>query len=151
MPENEEQKPTETPKTFTQEQVNALLAEQRRKVESKFPDYDELKTSKAELDKIKSASQTEIEKALERANQAETKLSAYEAKEQAAQWAAEIVKDSEIPASVLRGNTREELQAHFDQLKDLAPKPARTPVPVGKASGDSASRAASALRSLRGQ
>lgn len=153
MPEdnenNGEQKP-ET-RTFTQEQVNALLAEQKRTVAAKFGDYDDLKAKASKLDEIEKASQTELEQALDRAAKAEAAVAGYQAKEQAAQWAAEIVKGSEIPASVLRGSTREEMQAHFDQLKELAPKPKRTPVPPGKSGTETGSRAAAALRELRGQ
>lgn len=141
------------PKSFTQDQVNALLAEQKRKDTAKFADYDDLKAAKTELDKLREESKTELQKALDRATAAESKVASFEAKEQAQQWAGEIVKGSEIPASVLRGSTREEMQAHFDQLKELAPKPPkRTSVPSGKpAGGDTGSRAVAALRELRGQ
>jgi hypothetical protein len=138
-------------RTFTQEQVNALLAKQKREDAAKFGDYDDLKTKAAELDQLKQASKTELEQALDRATKAEAAVAGFQAKEQAKQWAADIVRGSEIPAHVLRGSTREELQAHFDQLKELAPKPKRTPAPSGKpAGGDTGSRAVQALRALRG-
>lgn len=135
-------------KTFTQEQVNGLLADQKRKIGEKFGDYDDLKERASKLSEIEESSKTELQKALDRATAAETRIASFEAKEQTAKWAAEIVKGSGIPASVLRGSTREELEAHFTELKDLAPKPKRTPVPPGK-SGEQGSRAAEALRLLR--
>lgn len=153
MPEEEDPNPTDQPKTFTQEQVNALLADQKRKVGEKFADYDDIKAKASKLDQIQQESKTELEKALERATNAESAVAKYQAKEQTTTWAAEIVKDSEIPASVLRGSTREELEEHFNQLKDLAPttpKTKRTPVPTGKPTGgNTGSRAVAALRELR--
>lgn len=149
MPEenNEEQKPLET-KSFTQEQVNALLAETKRKEREKFADYDDVKAKAAQLDQIEQASKTETQKALDRAAELEKELSTYKTKEQVAAWAAEITKDSEIPASVLRGSTREELEQHFEQLKSLAPKPKRTSAPTGQPTGEPGSRSVAALRQL---
>lgn len=135
-------------KTFTQEQVNAFLADQKRKLSERFGDYDELKEKASKLTEIEEATKSELQKALDRAAEAEKRVAAFEQREQVAKWASEIVKGSSIPASVLRGTTREELEAHFNDLKDLAPKPKRTPVPAGKA-GESGSRAAEALRMLR--
>lgn len=146
MSEDNNEKPDE--RTFTQEQVNAMLADQKRKLGEKFGDYDDLKAAASKLAEIEESSKTELQKALDRATAAEERIAAYEAKEQTAKWAAEIVKGSSIPASVLRGSTREELEAHFNELKALAPTPKRTPVPAGKSGGEG-SRAAEALRLMR--
>lgn len=151
---NDDQKPAGgEPKTFTQEQVNALLAEQKRKVGEKFADYEDIKAKASKLDEIEQASKSELEREREARATAESELTKYREKEQVSQWAAEIVKDSEIPAVVLRGSTREELEEHFNQLKALAPqKPKRTPVPAGKPAGggETGSAAVAALRQLRG-
>jgi hypothetical protein len=154
MSENNEGEQPEEPKTFTQEQVNALIASEKRKFGEKYADYDELKTKAAQLDEIAQASKSDLEKALERASQAEAKVAAFEQREQVSKWAKEITKDSAIPASALRGNTREELEAHFKELEALIPKqqpPKRTPVPAGKPAGEGGGSAAvAALRQLRG-
>ena len=149
MPEEkpDEQKPVET-KTFTQDQVNALLADTKRKEREKFADYDDVKAKAGRLDQIEQESKTETQKALDKAAELETELNKYRTKDQVTQWAAEITKDSEIPASVLRGSTKEELEQHFEELKGLAPKPKRTSAPAGTPSGESGSRAVAALRSL---
>ncbi|MDR7253716.1 hypothetical protein J2X46_002706 [Nocardioides sp. BE266] len=54
-------------KTFTQEQVNAMLAEQKRKSGEKFADYADLKAKAAKLDEIEAASASELEKAVKAA------------------------------------------------------------------------------------
>lgn len=138
-------------KTFTQEQVNALLAEQKRKSAEKFADYDDLKQKASKLAEVENASKSELQRALDEAAALKAENAKFLAEKQVAQWAAEIVKDSTIPASVLRGSTREELEAHFQELQklttqDTAPKP-RFPVPVGTPdNGKTGSRAAAALR-----
>lgn len=144
MPEEEK------PQTFTQEQVNTMLAEQKRKHGEKYADYDDLKAKAGKFDELEEQSKTDLQKMTERAEAAEKRIAAFEAKEQVASWAADIVKGSNIPASVLRGSTREELEAHFNELKDLAPQQQkRTPVPAGKPDDKPGSRAAEALRSMR--
>lgn len=135
-------------KTFTQEQVNALLAEQKRKIADRFADYDVVREKAAKFDELEQASKSEVQKALERATALEAELNAYKQREQVAQWAREIVQGSDIPADVLRGSTREELEQHFEQLKSLAPKPKRTPAPAGRVTGEQGSRAVAALRQL---
>ena len=155
MPENNEgeQQPADQPKTFTQEQVNALIASEKRKLGEKFADYDDLKAKATQFEQIEQSTKTDLQKALERADEAEKKAAAFEQREQVSKWAAEITKDSQIPASALRGNTREELEAHFKDLEALIPKPQqqkRTPVPAGKPTGsEGGSAAVSALRQFR--
>lgn len=74
MPEEETAAVVEAEKTdegkdrsFTQEQVNSLLADQKRKVQSQFADYNDLKTKAAEYDKAIEAARTDQEKAVEAA------------------------------------------------------------------------------------
>lgn len=54
-------------KTFTQDQVNGLLADQKRKVEGRYSDYGDLKAKAGELDKVRQASKSEMEKAVDAA------------------------------------------------------------------------------------
>lgn len=150
MPENEENRPE--PKTFSQEQVNTLLAAERRTAAEKFTDYDTLKSKAEQFDAAEQASQTELQRVTAESETLKTQLAAYQLKEQVTGWAADIVKDSAIPASVLRGSTKEELEAHFTELQALTPKPKRTPVPAGDpVEHGGGSRAAAAIRQMRGQ
>lgn len=59
------------PQTFNQEQVNALLAEQKRKERERFAGFDDLKTKAAEFDKLQEASKTEQQRAADAARQAQ--------------------------------------------------------------------------------
>lgn len=153
----EENTPTEGENGFepitSQEALNKVIGQRIAKVESRFADYDDLKSKAEKFDEAQQAAKSDLEKALERAEQAEKRAATYEAKEQVAKWAAEIVGDSGVPAEALRGSTREELEEHFGLLKPhfTKPAPTRTATPKGKpASGSGESRAVAALRELRG-
>lgn len=78
MPEQQQAEPTTQPeptsKTFTQEQVNTLLADQKRKAAERFADYDDLKAAKSRLDELETANQTELQKLQARAEKAEREL-----------------------------------------------------------------------------
>jgi len=137
----------------SQADLDRIIGDRLARERGKFADYDELKAKAAKLDEHEQASKSEVQKAIERAEAAEKRAAELEAKDQRAQWAAEIVEDSAVPASALRGSTRAELEEHFAVLKDLI-KPqsqTRTSTPPGKpASGaGEKGRAAAALRELR--
>ena len=61
--------------TYTQEQVDRLLADQRRRNESKFTDYD---ATKAKLAELEAAGKTELERAQANATAAEERAKASE-------------------------------------------------------------------------
>jgi hypothetical protein len=74
----------------------------------------ELKGKASRLDEIEEAQKTELQKAQERAEAAEQALADIEAKEALAALVAEVADAKKVPAAVLRGATREELEAHAD-------------------------------------
>ena len=84
------------------------------------------------LAEIEEASKTEAQKQAERTAQLEAKVKEYETRDQLAAWAKEVSEETEVPADLLRGSTKEELQAHAEQLKKLIaqqapPAPATVP------------------------
>lgn len=77
------------------------------------------KNAARKLAELEEAAKSEEQKRFEKIEQLEKELAAYKQRDQVKAWAEEIVKDTSIPASVLRGTTQEELLAHFEQLKPL--------------------------------
>ena len=112
---------------------------------AKFADYDELKGKAAKLDEAEQASKTELQRAQEAAQAAEKRAQEAEAKV----TRAEVAEAKGVPASVLRGTTKEELEAHADEvlaaLKEAAtsavspkaPPPSANGAPINKPAGDS--------------
>ena len=68
-------------RVFTQADVDRIIAERLTRQKAQFSDYDDLKSARAELDKIKEERMSEVEKAQKRAAEAEKE------REQALQFA----------------------------------------------------------------
>ena len=77
------------------------------------------KAAADELAALKEAAKSEEQKRSEKIARLEAEVASYKTRDQIKAWSEEIVKDSDIPASVLRGNTREELEAHYEQLQGI--------------------------------
>ena len=58
-------------RTFTQDELNAIMADTRRRERAKYADYDDLKAAKARLDEIDQERLTELEKVQKRVEEAE--------------------------------------------------------------------------------
>ncbi|WP_106507503.1 hypothetical protein [Brachybacterium timonense] len=131
MPTNDAQQPnttgdeassteaTGTPATFTQEQVNAFVAEAKRKTRDQFADYEDLKAKAAQFDQAQDAAKSDLQRASERADKAEKDLAAATDRITAMQHqilVAEVAAAKGVPAGNLTGTTREELEASADAL-----------------------------------
>lgn len=110
--ETTEQKPASESKTFTQEDVNALLAKQKRE---QFGDYGDLKKKAAAFDELETAKQTDQERATAALTAAEQRATEAEAKALRLEVAAEKGLTT-AQAKRLVGTTRDELEADADEL-----------------------------------
>lgn len=70
------------------------------------------KAAADELEKLKESQMSEADKAAKRTQELEAQVAAYKAKEQQAEWKAQVSAKTGIPAEALRGSTLEEIQAH---------------------------------------
>jgi len=89
------------------------------------------------FDEFEEANRTEIEKANARADAAEKIVAERDAVEASKTLRAEVAKekkfeDRKIPATALRGTTREELEAHADEILALLPEPDPAPSADGQ-------------------
>ena len=71
------------------------------------------------LAEIEEANKTEQQKQAERLAELESQVSDYQTREQIAAWKAEVAAETGVPADVLSGSTKEELEAHASKLKPL--------------------------------
>lgn len=128
MPEDTPPVKPDEAKTFTQDQVNDFLAKEKGKWQQQHADYDDLKAKAAKLDELEAASRTDVEKAAQRAADAEQKAADAEAR--ALRFEVASTKGlSAAQAKRLTGSTREELEADADELLDTF-KPAEEPKPT---------------------
>lgn len=115
----------ELPKT--QEELDALIQERVTAETEKFADYDSLKEQAGKAAGFESKI-TELESSK---TELTGKLDKIEQDKQRADLVAGVAKDKGVPADALRGSTKEELEAHADQLKEFMEQTA--PVILGQA------------------
>lgn len=122
------------PKSFTQEQVDQIVEKRLAKERGKYKDYDELKTKAMKLDEMENAGKSELDKLKESNAALRKQIDDAAAEKQHAEWVSEVAKDKDVPAELLRGGSKEELEAHADLLR-AALHPASKPPQVNNQTG----------------
>ena len=84
------------------------------------------------FDEFEEANRTEMERAVARAEAAEKIIADNKAKDEAATLRETVAKEKKfderkVPSTALRGSTREELEAHADEILALLPVPDEAP------------------------
>ncbi len=119
-------------KTFTQEDLDRIVAERLRRERDKHSDYDELKAKAGKLDELEAANKSELEKLNERLTATDQRAAnAEQALIRANVAAAKGLTPGQ--AKRLAGATQEELEADADELletfKSSRPDPTTRPRP----------------------
>jgi hypothetical protein len=91
----------------SQEDLDRILTQRLARERSKYADYNDLKARAAKLAELEEAQKTAEQKAAERLEAAERKAAELEAKA----TRAEVAAETGVPAGLLAGATREELEA----------------------------------------
>ena len=107
-------------KTFTQEEMNRIVAERVQREKSKYADYESLKEKAAKFDENEEASKTELQKATEKAEKLETELNALKKAEAVKQIRDEVSIKTGVPANLLNGNTKEECEEQAKAIMEFA-------------------------------
>ena len=82
------------------------------------------KAAADELEKLKESQMSETEKAAKRTQELEAQVAAYKAKEQQADWKAQVSAETGVPADVIEGDSLEAMQSHAKRIHELLnPKP----------------------------
>lgn len=103
-------------KTFTQEEVNAIVADRLDRERKKYEGFDEIKAKAAKLDEIEEANKSELQKATERAEQLEAELNGLKQAESIRDIRDKVSQQTGVPASMLTFNTEEECTAQANQI-----------------------------------
>lgn len=126
----------------TQEDLNALVEARLKSERKKYEGFDDLKAKAAQFDELQAKNQTEADRIAKLESEFAATKARAEALEQAnrvAAWRSEIAKSTGIPADALRGDTKEDLEAHAKVLAEAFKTP---PAPRldkdGKNGGDPA-------------
>lgn len=123
----------EETRTFTQDEVNAIVGKRLAEEKGKFADYEDLKAKAAKYDEAEEANKSELQKVTERASALEEELKSLKQAEELRGIRESVAKETGIPAHLLTGATLEECKAQAAAIADFA-KPA--PYPTVKDGGE---------------
>lgn len=107
-------------RTFTQDEVNAIVGKRLAEEKGKYSDYEDLKAKASKFDELEEANKTELQKATERANNLEAELNGFKKAEEARLMREKVAKDTGIPSNLLTGSTEEECKAQAEAIKAYA-------------------------------
>lgn len=111
---------TETPKTFTQDEVNAIVAERLSRDRAKFADYETLKEKAGKFDEMQEANKTELQKATEKAAALEKELADMKQAAEVQAMRQKISTETGVPANLLTATTEDECKAQAEAIKAFA-------------------------------
>ena len=114
------------PKTFTQEEVDAIINGRFGRMMEKYKDYDDLKAKAAKLDELEEASKSELQKATERATALQNELDALKNAEKVRVMREKVAHDTGVPAGLLTGDSEEACKEQAKQILEFS-KPSGYP------------------------
>lgn len=104
---NDQNKGAETPKTFTQAEVDAVVSERLKREREKYKDFEALKEKAAKLDEIEANGKTELQKATEKAEKLEKELESIKKANEIRAIRDKVAEETGVPASLLSGETED--------------------------------------------
>lgn len=107
-------------KTFTQDELNAILNDRLGREKAKYSDYDAMKAKAAKFDELEEANKTELQKASEKVSALQDELNAIKKSNEIRDIRAEVAKEMGIPADLLTAETREDCEAQAKAINAYA-------------------------------
>ena len=107
-------------RTFNQAELNAIVQKRVAEVTSKYENYEELKEKAAKFDEAEEAQKTELQKATERADSLKEQLDALTKANAERELKDRISTETGVPASLLRGDSEEDLKAQANAILGFA-------------------------------
>lgn len=127
------QEKEEASKTFTQEEVDALIKKRLARAKNDVPtDYEELKKKASKFDELQNANKTELEKANEELAELRADIEQRDEAAHIQKLKDEVSKETGIPVSLIIGKTKEEMETFAQSVAEYAKKDS---APVLKKSG----------------
>lgn len=98
----------------SQADLDRIVQDRVARVHTQYAGFDDFKAKAEKVDEF----QTRIGTLETENGELSTKVQGFEAATERAEIVSDISKATGVPANVLRGSTREDLQAHADELKE---------------------------------
>lgn len=107
-------------RTFTQAELDKIVQSRVYEERKKLENYDELKAKADELDQLKEASKTELQKAQDRAAKAEKDLADLKAAEALRESRAKVSAETGVPSELLTGENEEACKEQAKKILEFA-------------------------------
>lgn len=120
MEETVKQEVAAEERTFTQDELNAIVSDRLKRAESKYEDYEELKAKAEKLDKIEEENKSELERATERAQALEAELDGIKKANEVRDIRQKVAEETGVPVSLITGDTEEECKAQAEAINAYA-------------------------------
>lgn len=139
-PEQTAQQPE---RTFTQDEMNAIIKDRLSREREKYADYESLKEKAQKYDAAEEAGKTELQRAQEKAQALQSQLDALLQADTVRKIREKVSQETGVPVNVLSGDTEESCKAQADAILAFA-KPGYPAVrdagEVSKSSGSGKTR-----------
>lgn len=122
-------------RTFTQEELNAILGERISKEKSKYADYESLKEKAAKLDELEEKNKSALEKANEAAANYKKELEEIKKANSIKEIRTKVSDSMKVPASLLHGTTEDECKTEAKAILEFANPGARRRIRDGGDTG----------------
>lgn len=119
-------------KTFTQSELDEIIKERLGRERVKYSDYETLKEKASKFDEVEEKNKTELEKAIEKANELQSKLDAFEKENEIRSIREKVASKTGLPTKLLLGSTEEEMLSHANDILELT----KTKYPSVKDAGE---------------
>lgn len=103
-------------KTFTQADVDRIVADRLSRERAKYEGFEALKAKAAKYDEAQEAAKTDLQRAQDQANSLKAQLEALQNEVNTRNARDKVAAETGIPASLLTGATEEECQAQAAAL-----------------------------------
>ena len=110
----------QTERTFTQAEMNAIIADRLNRERSKYADYDALKAKAQQFDAAQEAGKTELQRANEKAASLQAQLDNLTKANTLRDIRSKVSSATGVPAELLSGDTEEACNAQAKAILQFA-------------------------------
>lgn len=118
-------------RTFTQAELNAIVADRLSRAQAQYQDYAALKEKAEKYDQAQEAGKTELQKANDQVAKLQAQLDAYTKAENVRSIREKVSKETGVPVNLLYGEDEETCKAQATAIQTYAKPSAPTQVRDG--------------------
>jgi len=106
----------QAPRTFTQDEVNAIVGKRLAEEKGKYADYDVLKAKADKYDEAEEAAKSELQKATEKAETYKAQLEELQKRDEVRSIREKVSAETGVPTNLLTSDTEESCKAQAEAI-----------------------------------